>query len=239
MQANACSIGSGPSLRNRLQIHKNPSGFLGKISRQRANLPFLCWQINMSDLKMVIGLGNPGLRYAKNRHNIGFQCVDHFAHRHRIELSNSQFRSIHGAGFIQYNTQRSKVLLARPLTFMNASGEAVGPLARYYDIEPENILVIHDDLDLDSAKLRLRRNGGSGGQNGIKSIIQHLGSQEFHRIRVGIGRPPGRMDPAAYVLQDFSAAEEEVFGPLRERVGDAIECWLFEGMDAAMNRFNG
>jgi PTH1 family peptidyl-tRNA hydrolase len=150
-----------------------------------------------------------------------------------------QMRARTGDGWVERRPQRTRVLLVRPLTYMNASGEAVGPLARYYQIPPENLLVIHDDLDLESGKLRLRRDGSSGGQNGIKSIIQHLGSQEFHRARIGIGRPPGRMDPAAYVLQDFTPDEEEIFRPLRERVVAAAECWLFEGIEVAMNQFNG
>jgi len=130
------------------------------------------------------------------------------------------------------------VLLVKPLTYMNASGEAVGPLARFYRVEPQAILVIHDDLDLASGKLRLRAGGSSGGQNGIRSIIDHLGSQEFARAKVGIGRPPGRMDPADYVLQNFNVDEETLFTPLRERVVDAVLCWLFEGIEPAMNRFN-
>ncbi len=189
--------------------------------------------------KMIVGLGNPGPRYARNRHNIGFQCVDLFARRHGIEVARMQLRAAVGDGWVSRNGQRAKVLLVKPLTYMNASGEAVGALARFYQIAPEAIIVVHDDLDLEAGKLRLRRNGSSGGQNGVKSMIQHLGTPEFHRARVGIGRPPGRMDPAAYVLQDFSAAEEELFGPLRQTVGDALECWLFEGIDVAMNQFNG
>ena len=230
----------------------------------RANLPFVRWiatlmnrvaaqrapgksdddaagTANGMDMgtKMIVGLGNPGPRYRANRHNIGFQCVERFAQRHQIEVGRMQQRAMVGDGFVSVRGQRMKVILVKPLTYMNASGEAVGALARYYQVDAEDMLVVHDDLDLESGKLRLRRNGGSGGQNGIKSIMQHVGSQEFHRARVGIGRPPGRMDPAAYVLQDFSAAEEDVFGPLRETVCDALECWLFEGIEVAMNRFNG
>ena len=136
--------------------------------------------------------------------------------------------------------QRVKVLLAKPLTYMNLSGDAVGPLARYYDIDPDDLIVVHDDLDLEPSQLRLRRNGGSGGQNGIKSIIANLGTQDFHRVRVGIGRPSGRMRAADYVLQNFTRDEEaDVIGPTRERVLDALECWLFDGIDTAMNRYNG
>jgi PTH1 family peptidyl-tRNA hydrolase len=112
-------------------------------------------------------------------------------------------------------------------------------LARFFQIEPPDILVVADDLDLASGKLRMRKEGSSGGQNGIKSIMEKLGSPNFVRLKIGIGRPPGRMDPADYVLQNFSADEEIIFGPLRERVCEAIEWWVFEGVEAAMNRFNG
>ena len=188
---------------------------------------------------MIVGLGNPGPQYSRNRHNIGFQCVELFAQRHGLRLDKMQQRAMTGSGFAVAQGARYKVLLVKPLTYMNASGEAVAPLARYYQVDAEDMIVVHDDLDLASGKLRLRQNGSSGGQNGIKSIIERLGVAEFARAKVGIGRPPGRMDPADYVLQNFSAAEEEVFGPLRERVCDAIECWLHEGIAAAMNRYNG
>lgn len=188
---------------------------------------------------MIVGLGNPGAKYALNRHNIGFQCIDRLARRHRIEGGKVQNRAMTVDAWITRGDARAKVIMVKPMTYMNGSGESVGPLARYYHVEPADIIVIHDDLDLELGKLRFRRDGSSGGQNGIKSIAQHLGTLEFHRAKVGIGRPPGRMDPAAYVLQDFSTQEEEIFTPLRERVCDALECWLFEGVEAAMNRFNG
>lgn len=193
----------------------------------------------MSELKMVVGLGNPGPQYSRNRHNIGFQCLELLAQKQGIALDRMQQRALTGSGFIAQGGARQKVLLVKPLTYMNASGEAVAPLARFYRIDPAAILVIHDDLDLVAGKLRLRPNGSSGGQNGIRSIIDHLGSQEFARARVGIGRPPGRMDPADYVLQNFSADEEMIFTPLRARVVEAVLCWLFEGIEVAMNRFNG
>ncbi len=205
----------------------------------------------MSTTKIIVGLGNPGSRYVYNRHNIGFQCVDLFAERHKIDVNKMQLKARTGDGWVQKRTspldilsgsppqmQRQKVLLVKPLTYMNLSGESVGPLMRYYDVEPEDLIVVHDDLDLDSGKLRLRSNGGSGGQNGIKSIIQHLGTPDFARVRVGIGRPPGRMDPATYVLKNFTEDEESDFGPLRQTILDALECWLFEGIDATMNRYN-
>ncbi|RIK35464.1 MAG: aminoacyl-tRNA hydrolase [Chloroflexi bacterium] len=192
----------------------------------------------MATLKMIVGLGNPGPQYVANRHNIGFQCVDLFARRHQIELGKLQLQARIGEGWVTRGGERQKVLLVKPLTYMNASGQAVGPLARYYRVDLADIIVVHDDIDLASGKLRLRTGGGSGGQNGVKSLIQHLGSPEFARIRIGIGRPPGWMDPAAYVLQNFSADEEAVFGPLRLRVCDALTCWLFDGMAAAMNLYN-
>jgi peptidyl-tRNA hydrolase, PTH1 family len=193
----------------------------------------------MGGLKMIVGLGNPGLQYARNRHNIGFQCVELLARRHGIAIDKLQLRAMTGSGVVAEGGERRKVLLVKPMTYMNASGEAVGPLARYYQVAPAEMLVIHDDLDLASGKLRLRANGSSGGQNGIRSIIERLGTPEFARARVGIGRPPGRMDAADYVLQNFSVAEEELFGLLRVKVCEAIECWLREGVEAAMNQFNG
>lgn len=193
----------------------------------------------MANVKAIVGLGNPGPQYARNRHNIGFQAVELFARRHGIEIAKMQNKALIGDGWISRLGQRQKVLLIKPLTFMNNSGEAVAPLARYYDVDPAELLVLCDDLDIASGQLRLRANGSSGGQNGIKSIIRHLGTQDFPRLRVGIGRPPGRMDPADFVLQNFSQQEEESFGPLRERIADAVETWIFEGVDAAMNKYNG
>jgi len=209
-------------------------------------------ETTMADAKMIVGLGNPGPRYAHNRHNLGFQVIDILARRHNITLNRRQNKALFGDGWlIRRSTpdpnnpfgdrqERQKVLLVKPMTYMNNSGEAVGPLVRYFDVETAHLLVIHDDLDLDSARLRLRPGGGSGGQKGVKSIIRHLGGEQgFARARIGIGRPPGRMDPAAYVLQNFSGQEEDDFGPLRETVADAVECWIFEGIEAAMNKYNG
>lgn len=193
----------------------------------------------MAKMKTIVGLGNPGPQYARNRHNIGFQVVDLFARRHGIELSKTQHKARLGDGWIQRGGVREKVLLVKPMTYMNNSGEAVAPLIRYYDIVLDDLLVIVDDLDLNAGQLRLRPGGSSGGQKGLKSIIRLLGSQDFPRLRVGIGRPPGRMAPADYVLQNFSAQEEETFGPLREIIADAIETWIFDGIDAAMNKYNG
>ena len=200
---------------------------------------------------MIVGLGNPGPRYARNRHNIGFQVVGLLARRHSIPLSRSKFNALYGEGWITRPRAlfeelspgeaqpRNRLMLMRPLTFMNRSGSAVAPMARYFDIEAQDIFVIYDELDLPSAKLRLRPFGGAGGHNGMKSLIRQLGTDGFPRARVGIGRPPSPMDPAAYVLQNFSADEEILFEPLRSRIANAVESWLFQGIDIAMNRFNG
>ncbi len=185
-------------------------------------------------MKLVVGLGNPGPRYQKNRHNVGFQIVDLLALAHRFGFDNLLFKARVADGRIK----DQRLLLAKPQTYMNLSGESVQPLAAYYKVEPADILVIFDDLDLPAGKLRFRPFGGAGGHNGMKSIIQRLGTDQFPRLRIGIDRPPGRMDPADYVLQDFTAAEEEVMAQVRERAAAAVETWLAEGLAAAMNRFN-
>lgn len=201
-------------------------------------------------MKIIVGLGNPGPQYARNRHNIGFQVVDVLARRHAISLSRSKYNALYGLGTIthsralestllqDYDSSSQKVLLVRPLTFMNLSGNPVAQMANYFRVEPQDIFVIYDELDLPSGKLRLRPFGGSGGHNGMKSLIRLLGTDRFPRARVGIGRPDTPMSPADYVLQNFSADEETVFDSLRHRIADAVETWLIHGIDLAMNRFN-
>ena len=201
-------------------------------------------------MKMIVGLGNPGPQYARNRHNIGFQVVELLAQRHSISLSRAKFNALFGVGTItrsraleskrlqRENATSQKVLMMRPLTFMNLSGNAVAPMAHFYKVEPEDIFVIYDELDLASGNLRLRPFGGSGGHNGMKSLIRLLGTDQFPRARVGIGRPNTPMSSAAYVLQNFSVDEEIIFESLRPRIADAVESWLLNGIDLAMNRFN-
>ena len=190
-------------------------------------------------LKMIVGLGNPGPEYARNRHNIGFQVVDLFAERHGFEFDKVQKRARIALNALELaGGWRGRVLLVKPITFMNASGEAVGPLAKFYKVAAADILVVFDDLDLPIGRLRLRPDGGSGGQKGVKSIIQSLGSEGFPRLRIGIGRPPGQMDPADYVLQNFSATQEAEMACVRSKAADAIETWLAQGIVAAMNQFN-
>lgn len=183
---------------------------------------------------LLVGLGNPGRRYRGNRHNVGFMTIDHLAGAWNIELTRVQNKALIGDGRIC----ERKVLLAKPQTYMNRSGDAVGPLARYYRVAPEDVVVVYDDIDLPPGTIRLREKGGSGGHNGMKSIIQHLG-EDFPRLRLGIGRPAGRMPPAAYVLQDFSSDEQEMVEGMIANAGQALETFLERGIDIAMNRFNG
>jgi peptidyl-tRNA hydrolase, PTH1 family len=188
----------------------------------------------MSERLLIVGLGNPGREYKKNRHNVGFQIVDHFAARHGLEFSRQQSNAVIASG----NIAGCAITLAKPMTFMNRSGGPVSALMRFYKIEPEQLLVIVDDLDLPVGTVRLKPDGGSGGQNGMKDIIARLTTQGFPRMRIGIGRPPGKMDSAAYVLQDFSADQQAIIDVVYERAGDAAETWLRDGIVLAMSRHN-
>lgn len=185
-------------------------------------------------MKMIAGLGNPGPRYARNRHNIGFQIADRFAAAHSLDFDKLQFKARVAVGAVG----EQRVLLVKPQGYMNLSGPPVQSLASYYKIALADILVIFDDLDLPTGKLRLRPFGGAGGHNGMRSLIQRLASDQFARLRVGIGRPPDQMDPADYVLENFSTAEEEIMVPTREHAVRALEIWLSDGLAAAMNQFN-
>jgi len=183
---------------------------------------------------LIAGLGNPGPRYTANRHNIGFQVLDTLAAAHELAFD----RLLHRARVAGGTIAGRRVVLAKPLTFMNLSGQAVGPLVHWYKLPLDRLLVVYDDLDLPLGIVRLRPAGSSGGHKGLTSIIQTVGSQEFPRLRVGIGRPPPGWDPADYVLHDFDRDEAPVIAAVYERTNAAIECWLTEGLIAAMNRFN-
>lgn len=184
---------------------------------------------------VIVGLGNTGEQYVKSRHNAGFQCVKYLADRHGLTFGEKQSKARIAAGTIA----GARVVLVKPFTFMNASGEAVAPLARWHKIDPgRELLVIYDDLDLPFGTLRLRASGSAGGQNGMKSIIQMLGTQEFARLRVGIGRPPEGWDARDYVLGNWSREQTEALSDIYSRVADATELFIREGIIAAMNRFN-
>lgn len=183
---------------------------------------------------LIVGLGNPGQKYATSRHNAGFRCVEHLARAHNLSLSRRQKEARVGLGTIC----ERPVVLAQPWTLMNKSGHAVSALAGFYGVPPEKLLVVYDDLDLPPGTTRMRASGGSGGHRGMRSIIRELGRQDFPRLRIGIGRPPGRMDPADYVLQDFSAEEEPLLEEALAQAVAAIETWLREGVEVAMTRYN-
>jgi peptidyl-tRNA hydrolase, PTH1 family len=193
-------------------------------------------------MKIIVGLGNPGKTYAHNRHNIGFRCLNHLAKLHSIQVKKHQCQSQVGTGKIA----GVEVLLAKPKTFVNLSGEAVRSLMRKYKIPVTDLIVIYDDLDLPLGKLRLRTGGSAGGHKGIKSIISALGSKDFCRIKVGISRPTDEDgNPLSdedvivgYVLSDFTPQEEAAIKPTIATVAEAIDCILTEGIIAAMNKFN-
>jgi PTH1 family peptidyl-tRNA hydrolase len=188
---------------------------------------------------LIVGLGNPGAEYAQSRHNIGFQVADFLAERHDLQFDRFQKRARLAIGRVRtLSGSEQRLLVAKPMTYMNASGEAVAPLAAFYKIAPADILVVFDDLDLPVGRIRLRPGGGAGGHKGMQSIIKHLGSEAFPRLRIGISRPPGQMDPAAYVLRPFSSDQEVEMTFVRIRAVDAIEAWLASGIDAAMSQFN-
>jgi PTH1 family peptidyl-tRNA hydrolase len=186
------------------------------------------------EVTLIAGLGNPGPKYAANRHNVGFRCVERLGIALGLTFDKDQKQARLALG----DFDGRRVVLAKPQTFMNESGRAIVPLTRFYKVQLECLLVVYDDLDLPLGTVRLRPEGGSGGHKGMRSIIEHLGTRDFPRLRIGIGRPPGRMDPAAYVLQDFSADEESLLEETLERAVAAIETWLRQGIEVAMDRYN-
>lgn len=193
-------------------------------------------------MKLIVGLGNPGRLYANNRHNIGFRCLNHFARTYRIRFDQKQSKARTGAGEVT----GEKVVLAKPQTFMNLSGESVARLVKKFNINLSDLVVIHDDLDLPLGKIRLRHGSSSGGHRGVDSVIAHLGSQDFIRIRVGIGRPILNESSAEtkedqirdYLLSDFTEEEKEVVSQFIPGVSEAILTLLTEGLTAAMNKYN-
>lgn len=183
---------------------------------------------------LIAGLGNPTKEYDKTRHNVGFSVIDVLADRYRIDISEKKHKALCGRGVIE----GQKVLLLKPQTFMNLSGESIRAAADYYKIEPEEMIVIYDDISLDPGQLRIRLKGSAGGHNGIKNIIANLGTQAFPRIKVGVGAKPPRMDLADYVLSRFGAGEQKL---MEEAFGEAAEAavmMMTDGAERAMNHFN-
>jgi len=191
---------------------------------------------------LVVGLGNPGERYAESRHNVGFRCVDRLAQRYGVRLDGKECRARVGAR----RREGQALLLCKPQTYVNLSGESVGCLVRRYGVSLDRVIVVCDDLDLPAGKVRVRASGGAAGHKGMKSIIEHLGSDEFPRVRVGIGRPtPGdgsadtdRDSIVEYVLNRFSSEEEQTMSTAIEEVVDAIDCVVQQGVQPAMSKFN-
>lgn len=183
---------------------------------------------------LVVGLGNPGPKYADTRHNIGFAVVELLAAR-----AGERFRPHRGmADVAEARLDGARVVLAKPRSYMNLSGGPVAGVLRYYRVAPAELIVVHDDLDLSFGTVRLKRGGGEGGHNGLRSISQSLGTRDYLRARFGIGRPPGRMDPADYVLRPFAAAERAELALAVELCADAVLALLSDGLEAAQNRFH-
>jgi len=189
----------------------------------------------MAETRIIVGLGNPGREYRKNRHNIGFMVIDALAKRLNSSLGRVHFQSLISTADYLSN----KLILAKPQTYMNLSGQAVASLIRFYKVPLTHFLVANDDLDLPFGTIRIRPMGGSGGQRGVNSIIEYLGTREFQRLRLGIGHPPGHMDAADYVLKDFNKDEEEMLPEFLERAVNAILLFSESGLNSAMNKFNG
>jgi PTH1 family peptidyl-tRNA hydrolase len=191
--------------------------------------------IDTPNLYLIAGLGNPGREYKNNRHNAGFMLLDRLAGRLSVTFGRLEAKALVAKGV----HQGRRLILAKPQTYMNESGKAVGTLVHYYKVPLENLIVAYDDVDLPYGILRLRPGGGSAGQKGMRSIQERLGAEDFPRLRFGIGRPPGRMDAADYVLQDFDRGEAAELPAVLDRAVDAILMFVCEGLEKAMNLYNG
>jgi len=201
---------------------------LGRLFRGRATMDADQW--------LVVGLGNPGPTYARNRHNVGHMVIDVLAERAGLAFKSHKAGAAVAEGRLRPGGPR--VVLAKPATFMNVSGAPVAALAKFYKIPPERIVVVHDELDIDFDTVRIKSGGGHGGHNGLRDIVARLGTPDFVRVRVGIGRPPGRQDPADFVLKDFSSTERQVVPNLLEDAADAVDAIATDGVLAAQNRVN-
>jgi peptidyl-tRNA hydrolase, PTH1 family len=196
---------------------------------------------------LVVGLGNPGTQYAGNRHNVGHMVLDELARRCSATFSSSggllgrrpqAVTADVRLGVLPGGVPGPRVVLAKPTTYMNVSGGPVAALARYYDVAPEKVVMVHDELDIPFADVRLKRGGGEGGHNGLRDTTKALGTKDYIRVRVGVGRPPGRMDAADYVLRDFSSTERKDLAWLVDAAADAVELVLTTGLEAAQLRFH-
>ncbi|SES40776.1 peptidyl-tRNA hydrolase, PTH1 family [Salipaludibacillus aurantiacus] len=204
--------------------------FFKKLFQRRAEEP----EGENGQMKLIAGLGNPGKKYERTRHNVGFEVIDKCQKRLNIELDQAKFKGAYG--FTRAGEE--KTFLLKPLTFMNLSGESIVPLMNYFKLKPEDLLVIYDDLDLPPGKIRLRQKGSHGGHNGMKSIIQHLGSDKFNRIRIGIGRPEPGVAVPDYVLGTFPPKERQEIDDAVEKAALAAEAWTETDFVKVMNEYN-
>lgn len=186
-------------------------------------------------MKLVVGLGNPGSRYERTRHNVGFDVVGYLASGHSVSMKDKRFKAKLGKG----NVAGESVILACPQTWMNLSGDSVGPMMGYYKLNRDDVIVVHDDLDLPFGVVRVKQGGGHGGHNGLRDLTRKMGGPEFSRVRVGIGRPEGPMDSADWVLARWTPDQGKAVPSIVERAAECVEAVLRDGVGRAMNRFNG
>ena len=195
----------------------------------------------MSNVWLVVGLGNPGRQYEGNRHNVGAMVLDVLAGRMNGSFTQHKARAAvldARLGTLPGGVPGPRVILARPATYMNTSGGPVAALMQFYDVDAENLLVLHDELDIREHQLRLKRGGGEGGHNGLRSISSAIGTKDYARLRIGVGRPPGRQDPADYVLSDFAASQREELGVTLQLAADAVGDVVVDGLLASQNVWN-
>ena len=184
--------------------------------------------------RLIVGLGNPGEAYRLTRHNIGFMVVDRLANRHRIFVNKRRLDAVYGLGKLDGRS----VILVKPMTFMNMSGAAVQNLAHFFKLDTQDLLVIHDDIDLVFGKIKIKQKGGDGGHNGLKSLIEAFGSGMFARVRIGIGRPDAKQEVKGYVLSKFDSRQEAVLDEVITIAQDAVETIVLKGLTEGMNRFS-
>jgi PTH1 family peptidyl-tRNA hydrolase len=189
----------------------------------------------MTETYLIVGLGNPGREYRETRHNIGFMLADRLAVKLNTRFTRLQSKALVASA----NYQERKIILAKPQTFMNLSGQSVQGLIRFNKLPLTNILIAHDDLDLPPGTIRIRPDGGSAGQKGMNSILERLGTDEFPRLRLGVGRPPGQMQAPDYVLQDFTKSEMTLISDTLDRAVEAVFIFIIDGLNSAMNKYNG
>ena len=191
-------------------------------------------------MKLIIGLGNPGARYRYSRHNVGFKCIDHMARTWGIEVGERRPKVVLGQGRVAHPDVQDSlaVVLAKPRTYMNNSGEGIAYLLTRFAATPQDMVIIYDEMDLAPGRIRVRPEGGAGGHNGVRSIISTLSTQDFPRVRVGIGKPPPGLDGMSYVLSTFPPEEKRVIEEAVTTVADVVACLVQEGIEKAMNRYN-